>query len=87
MVINFQRGYDQVALFFHDTYGGSVIGVLLKPSALETREFKISNLSCRKLSEEGKLVLDVAAMVEDFSILGKGLVKSVDVQSKRIKLV
>ncbi|XP_043280434.1 nucleolar protein 6 [Venturia canescens] len=81
-----RRGYDEVALFFHDTYGGSVIGVLLKPSILEKKEFKISNLSCRKLNEEGKLVLDVSAMIEDFSILGKGLVKSVDVQSKRVEL-
>ena len=82
----FQRGYDEFALFFHDTYGGSVIGVLLRPTALESKEFKVANVHGRKLNSDGKLILDVSAMIEDFSILGKGLVKKIEIQSKRIVL-
>lgn len=82
--VSFQHAYDDFALFFYDTYGGSVIGVLFKPAALEPKEFKVSFMNGRRLNGDGKLVLDVAAMLEDFSILGNGLVKSIDLQSKRI---
>ncbi|XP_076640818.1 nucleolar protein 6 Mat89Ba [Halictus rubicundus] len=81
-----RNGYDEFALFFYDTYGGTVIGVLLKPSALEAKDFKVTNISCRKLNDDDQLVLNVSAMIQDFSILGKDLIESIDVQSKRFSL-
>lgn len=78
-----RENYGEYVLFFHDSYGGDVIAVLIKPTALEPRDFKVSNVNCRKLNADGKLVLNVSAMLEDFYIIGKGLVKSIDIQSKK----
>ncbi|XP_017766382.1 PREDICTED: nucleolar protein 6 [Eufriesea mexicana] len=82
-----RNGYDEFALFFHDTYGGTLIGVLLKPSALEIKDFKVSNISGRKCNENNQLVLNFSAMIQDFYILGKGLVEAIDFQSKRFSLI
>ncbi|KAF7989496.1 hypothetical protein HCN44_008170 [Aphidius gifuensis] len=77
--------YSDLALFFHDTYGGSIIGVLLKPSALEKKDFKITNINCRKLdNSNGKLVLNLAAIIEDFSIIGRDVVDKVEYQNKNL---
>ncbi|CAK9819413.1 Nucleolar protein 6 [Anthophora plagiata] len=78
-------GYDDFALFFHDTYGGTVIGVLLKPSVLNAKDFKVSNINGRKYND-GQLVLNISAMIQDFYILGKGLVEVIDVRSKKFSL-
>lgn len=78
-----QNIYSDFALFFHDTYGGSVIGVLLKPSALEKKDFKITNINCRKL-ENDKLVLNLEAMFEDFLIIGRDLVDKVEYPNKNL---
>ncbi|KOC59379.1 Nucleolar protein 6, partial [Habropoda laboriosa] len=74
-------GYGEFALFFHDTYGGTVIGVLLKPSALDPKDFKVSNMYGRKYIN-GKLILNFSAMIQDFSALGKGIIEKIDVRTK-----
>ncbi|XP_011881757.1 PREDICTED: nucleolar protein 6-like [Vollenhovia emeryi] len=79
-------GYGDYALFFHDTYGGSVIGVLLKPTALERKDFKVSDTDCRKLDADGKLILNISAMIEDFYTLGRGIVRTIDIPNKRLSL-
>ncbi|XP_057323676.1 nucleolar protein 6 [Microplitis mediator] len=79
-----RAGYGEFALFFHDTYGGSVIGVLLNPRALDIKDFKVGNINCRRLDTNGKLVLNIAAMIEDFSIIGQGLVDKIDLQSDKL---
>ena len=79
-------GYDEFALFFYDTYGGTAIGVVLKPSALEVKDFKVTNINCRKLNNNGQLVLNVSAMIQDFYLLGNGIVEAIDVRSKRVSL-
>ena len=63
-------------------YGGNVIGVLLKPQSLEEKEFKVQNSSCRSLSDNKKLSFNFDAMIEDFYTIGKGLVKSINIQLK-----
>ncbi|XP_043516019.1 nucleolar protein 6 isoform X3 [Frieseomelitta varia] len=80
-----RNGYDEFALFFHDTYGGTIIGVLFKPSALGIKEFKVSNIGGRKCNNN-ELVLNISAMIQDFYILGKGLVEAIDVRSKKFSL-
>lgn len=79
-----QMNYGEFALFFHDTYGGMVIGVLFKPTALDKKEFKLSNLNGRKINADGQLVLNVSAMIEDFHILGKDLIESIDILDNNI---
>ncbi|XP_054288165.1 nucleolar protein 6-like [Macrosteles quadrilineatus] len=80
-----RESYSDYALFFHDTYGGSMIGVLFKPSAFEKHEFKVSQVNCRKPVKEDKkqlLALNFDAIIEDFYIIGKGLVKSIELSHK-----
>ncbi|RZC39988.1 nucleolar protein 6 [Asbolus verrucosus] len=72
-----RNNYGEFANFFHDTYGGNIIGVLWIPKALEEMEFKVSHVNGRKLVDN-KLVLNIDSLIEDFYILGKGLVKSID---------
>lgn len=79
--------YDDYALFFHDTYGGAVIGVLLKPAALEHKDFKVADVNCRKFDVDGKLVLNISAMIEDFYVLGRSIIRTIDVPSKRFSLI
>lgn len=73
-------------MFFHDTYGGTVIGVLFKPSALESKDMKVSNINGRKYDNDNRLILNISSMIQDFYILGKGLVEAIDVRSKKISL-
>lgn len=81
-----QDGYGDYALFFHDTYGGTVIGILLKPTALEHKDFKVSDVNCRKFDAHDKLVLNVPAMIEDFYILGKGIIDSIVLPGRKDNL-
>ncbi|KAB0805541.1 hypothetical protein PPYR_02511 [Photinus pyralis] len=68
--------YGSYALFFHNSYGGNVIGVLWKPHIFESKPFKVSNIEGRKVHKK-HLVLNEEAIIEDFAILGNGLVQSV----------
>ncbi|KAF5279668.1 hypothetical protein FQA39_LY18252 [Lamprigera yunnana] len=69
--------YDDFALFFHNSYGGNIIGVLWKPKMLEKKPFKISHIDGRKLNHKD-LILNVEAIVNDFSIIGEDLVEKVE---------
>ncbi|KAK5647315.1 hypothetical protein RI129_002207 [Pyrocoelia pectoralis] len=68
--------YGNLALFFYNPHGGNVIGVLWKPTIFESKQFKISNIDGRKV-DQNNLVLNTEAVIEDFSILGNGLVESI----------
>ncbi|XP_063151962.1 nucleolar protein 6 [Candoia aspera] len=81
-----REAFSDFALFFYDKYGGEVIGVLWKPSAFEPQPFKVSNVKGRmlsRLSSESMLVPNVEAILEDFKILGKGLVKMVEARTEK----
>ncbi|RZF33027.1 hypothetical protein LSTR_LSTR007588 [Laodelphax striatellus] len=80
-----RSNYDELALFFHDSYGGCTIGVLFKPQARQMKEFKVSHFNARKAVIEGgkpKLQLNLDAILEDFKALGKGVVKEIIVNRK-----
>ncbi|KAI8481867.1 Nucleolar protein 6 [Branchiostoma belcheri] len=80
--------YGDMALFFHDPCGGLYITVLWKPPAFTSKPFKVTTLNGRApdLDQSGEdlmMIPNVAAILEDFHSLGKGLVKSVDVKRER----
>lgn len=77
-----RENYGDCALFFYDIYGGNVIAVLWKPQALLPKGFKVSHVNCHKPSKDGsKIELNVDAILEDFYVLGKGIVSTIDVKS------
>ncbi|XP_072386893.1 nucleolar protein 6 [Diabrotica undecimpunctata] len=69
--------YGKYALFFHDSYGGNVIGVLWHPRVFETCEFKVNKINGGKL-EDDKVVFNFDAVIEDFFVLGRSLVKDIE---------
>ncbi|KAM4808387.1 nucleolar protein 6 [Rhinophrynus dorsalis] len=81
-----REAYGEFALFFNDLHGGDVIGVLWKPSSFQPQSFKTTNVKGRLMdrnSNQPLMVPNVEAIVEDFEILGEGLVKSIEARTER----
>ncbi|KAK0147285.1 Nucleolar protein 6 [Merluccius polli] len=78
--------FGDLALFFCDPYGGTVIAVLWKPKAFKPVPFKTSEINARRVEvsgEQAHTVPNVEAIVEDFRVMGKDLVKSVEARTER----
>ncbi|XP_062369968.1 nucleolar protein 6 [Cinclus cinclus] len=78
--------FDDLALFFYDKHGGEVIAVLWKPLSFQPQPFKVSSMKGRKvttLNNELVCVPNVEAILEDFEILGEGLVRSVEAHTEK----
>lgn len=58
----------------------------MRPSALEIKDLKVSNISGRKCNNNNELALNISAIIQDFYVLGKGLVEAIDVRSKKFSL-
>ncbi|XP_064073088.1 nucleolar protein 6 [Vanessa tameamea] len=72
-----RSAYDDFAVFFYDEYGGDVIAVLWKPDIDEPREFQTLNANALMpvtINGETKYKVNIEAILEDFRILGEGLV-------------
>ncbi|XP_056141122.1 nucleolar protein 6 [Lampris incognitus] len=81
-----RESFGDLALFFCDPYGGTVISVLWKPKAFSPVPFKTSQMSARCVKVTGDTVHtvpNIEAILEDFQIMGKGLVKSVEARTER----
>ncbi|XP_058491620.1 nucleolar protein 6 [Solea solea] len=81
-----REAFGDLALFFCDPYGGTVIAVLWKPKAFVSMPFKTSQMSARCAAVTGDEVStlpNVEAILEDFSVMGKGLVKSVHARTEK----
>ncbi|NXU75922.1 NOL6 protein, partial [Oreotrochilus melanogaster] len=75
-----------LALFFYDKHGGEVIAVLWKPLSFQPQPFKVSSMKGRMvttLNNELVCIPNVEAILEDFEILGEGLVKSVEARTEK----
>nr|CAD7198663.1 unnamed protein product [Timema douglasi] len=77
--------YGEFALFFHDPYGGEVVGVLWIPAAMEVLDFKVSRINSRRLVGKGpKIEPNIDTIMENFFILGTGLVRSVETNNSKL---
>nr|XP_023013750.1 nucleolar protein 6 [Leptinotarsa decemlineata] len=74
-----RENYGQFAIFFHDSYGGNIVGVLWRPKVFEIEDFKVSRVNAGKIIE-GKIKFNMDAVIEDFYILGKSLVKTIEIR-------
>ncbi|XP_065520202.1 nucleolar protein 6 isoform X2 [Lathamus discolor] len=78
--------FSDLALFFYDKHGGEVIAVLWKPLSFQPQPFKVSNMKGRMvttLNDKPVCVPNVEAILEDFEVLGEGLVKSVEARAEK----
>uniref|UniRef100_A0A3Q1AQ75 Nucleolar protein 6 n=1 Tax=Amphiprion ocellaris TaxID=80972 RepID=A0A3Q1AQ75_AMPOC len=77
-----REAFGDLALFFCDPYGGTVIAVLWKPKAFSPVPFKVRG-NVKVTGDEANTVPNVEAILEDFQIMGKGLVKSVEARTEK----
>ncbi|XP_058824101.1 nucleolar protein 6 [Topomyia yanbarensis] len=73
-----REGYRKYAVFFYDHCEGDRIAVLWRPDAMGEKPFTTTNVNGRLLSKEKSLILNTEAIIRDFEILGKGLVRSIE---------
>nr|CAB3264395.1 nucleolar protein 6-like [Phallusia mammillata] len=78
--------FGDLALFFHDDNGGSVIGVLWRPNAFQPKQFKLSTASCVEMLDGDKCAPSVHSVLEDFKIMGRGLVENIELHSDKWKI-
>uniref|UniRef100_A0A803XW07 Nucleolar protein 6 n=1 Tax=Meleagris gallopavo TaxID=9103 RepID=A0A803XW07_MELGA len=81
-----REAFGDLALFFYDKHGGEVIAVLWKPSSFQPQPFKVSNMKGRTvttLNSELVCVPNIEAILEDFEVLGEGLVKRVEAHTEK----
>jgi len=73
-----QSCYGSLANFYYDKYGGTVVAVKLVNKLEEKEKVKLGEMTNKMLSE-GKVSINWGAVIEDWSILGEGLVKDVEI--------
>ncbi|OXB79791.1 UNVERIFIED_CONTAM: hypothetical protein H355_012851 [Colinus virginianus] len=81
-----REAFSDLALFFYDKHGGEVIAVLWKPSSFQPQPFKVSSMKGRTvttLNNELVCVPNIEAILEDFEVLGEGLVKRVEARTEK----
>ena len=79
--------YGHLAQFHYDRYGGKVIAVkILEKQKQEADRVKLSEVGGRMLVD-GKAVTNWGAVVEDWAILGDGIVKNVEILNTDLLLV
>ena len=74
-----REAFDEVALFFHNPIAGAKIAVLWKPS--ESKSFAASHVNQQQIDESGggRLRVNIDAILNDIQIMGKGLIKSMEI--------
>lgn len=85
-LLELKSAFGEFALFFYDAHGGNLVGVLWKPQAFAPQPFKTSHVNARMLEtrENGlQIIPNVEAIIEDFEILGAGLVKSIEARTEK----
>ncbi|XP_073445908.1 nucleolar protein 6 isoform X1 [Dendrobates tinctorius] len=81
-----KESFGEFALFFYDAHGGQVIGVIWNPSSFAPKPFRMTRVNGRVMEKKGNSMLmipNVEAILEDFKILGEGLVKSIECRSEK----
>merc|ERR1719186_662995 len=77
-VSTLQSCYGHLANFYHDKYGGTMVAVKLVTKVEIKEKVKLGDLTC-KMVVDGLVATNWGAVIEDWSILGEGLVKEVEV--------
>ncbi|XP_015703764.1 nucleolar protein 6 [Coturnix japonica] len=81
-----REAFSDLALFFYDKHGGEVIAVLWKPSSFQPQPFKVSNMKGHTVTTRNNelvCVPNIEAILEDFEVLGEGLVKRVEARTEK----
>ena len=77
-VSTLQSCYGNLANFYYDKFGGTVVAVKLITKGEAKEKVKLGDLTC-KMVTEGTVSTNWGAVMEDWAILGEGLVREVEV--------
>ncbi|XP_012945318.1 nucleolar protein 6 [Aplysia californica] len=81
-VHDLQNIFGEYAMFFHDPFGGDVIGLVWKPQVSEVTGFKASSFPYRRPSvghgETVSLTAGREHILDDIRLLGGGIVQSIE---------
>ncbi|KAG4066138.1 hypothetical protein HA402_010340 [Bradysia odoriphaga] len=72
-----RNAYSDLAIFFYNPCGGDTIAVLWKPTIHEAIEFDANNINGRKRSGRQRYEYNLPQLIEDFRIIGRGLIENV----------
>ncbi|GAV06960.1 hypothetical protein RvY_16866 [Ramazzottius varieornatus] len=88
-VESLRNTYGNFAYFFVDLHGGYTVHVVWKTAACQPVPFDADRSFGRMVSGDNKAIMsvNVSAMVEDFSLLGRGLVQRVELRSDKWTIV
>ncbi|XP_078367178.1 nucleolar protein 6-like isoform X2 [Oculina patagonica] len=86
-----KEAFSDIALLFHDVYGGDLIGVVWKPHSFVPAQFKVLHAQYKmpvtsppQTSKKSKqvqswVIPNISAILSDFQLIGEGLVKKIEV--------
>lgn len=74
-----REALDDVALFFFNPVAGSKIAMLWKPTVNETKAFAVTHVNRCQLESNGRLKVNIDAILNDIQIIGKGIVNSIEI--------
>ncbi|KAG8194848.1 hypothetical protein JTE90_017281 [Oedothorax gibbosus] len=78
-----RENFGEFAFFLYDIYGGDFVAVVWKKNAFTPKDFTASHANCRKpYGDSNRVIPDVERIMEDFELLGEGLVKKIVKQTE-----
>lgn len=77
-----RKCFGDLIVFFHDRYSSTKLYGIWKQDSIKAKEIKISNTRYRLIDQtNNKLELNVEAIVEDFKLIGQGLVDNIEIKN------
>ena len=79
-----EANFGTFAVFFFDQLGGNTIGVAWRPSAFLPQAFRVIDshgkiaIELPNTKRKCQMIPNISSILEDFKILGKGMVDSVE---------
>ncbi|XP_030832243.1 nucleolar protein 6 [Strongylocentrotus purpuratus] len=85
-LVELREAFEDLALFFHDTYGGDIITVVWKRPAFKPQPFKPLQAQARIPSTSSSkvplVIPNIEGIIQDFQTMGRGLVTSIEVRTE-----
>lgn len=71
--------FEDVAVFFYNPVAGTKIAMLWKPTVSEKKAFAVSHVNRCQLENNGRLKVNIDAIINDIQIIGKGIISSIEI--------
>ncbi|KAI9594345.1 Nrap protein [Syncephalis fuscata] len=75
-----QKHFGNLALFFHDCYGGTAIGVVWRRPMLTAKPLRVNTGYSTEPSQTNKVMPNIMAITAEMQRIGQGIVDSVEIR-------